>query len=560
MTSVLAPLRSRTRYDFQRRLLPLVATWSAAALLVAALFGRIMTTALGHDEEIHVAAARLVFSEPLYGELGYNHLPGLPLLLGSIYALSGSDHLLLVGRLLIFLCWMMTALILWVIARHYAGGWRVPIVAILVLAAGTLLGPAGMLVTNNLLPIPFAMLGFHWFVLALDDKTVRPGMMFGAGVAIGFAVILKVSYVFLVPPLAVAALIVPRGLPWVFRLRRVLLPLVAGGLVGGLPVFILLATEPATLIAHTIRYFTVGHLAYWQHATEPKAMTITAKTAVAYGVWLAESGLLTIVLVGTSILSLIRCGGDGLRWWPVPLAAALALLAALGSFAPTPAFPQYYEPPLPFLIILFILLQRLLDRSVRRGMRPLLDTVAVAALLIMLPRLVPALPRAVQPALWTGSIVHDQGVRIRDALQARGAKGKIATLSPIVALEGERPIYREFGAGPFVYRVAPYLPVSDRALFVTTSPAELRSFLDADPPAAIVTGREPNLEREFLAYARARHYDPVDIGDARTRLFVRTAREPAVVLQPAGRISASVAPLDDRPIVSGVRSSDRFAV
>ena len=140
----------------------------------------------------------------------------------------------------------------------------------------------------------------------------------------------------------------------------------------------------------------------------------------------------------------------------------------------------------------------------------------------------------VQPALWTGSIIHDQGVRIRDELQARGAKGKIATLSPIVALEGDLPIYREFGAGPFVYRVAPYLPVSDRPLFVTTSPAELRSFLDADPPGAIVTGREPNLEREFLAYARARHYHPVDIGDARTRLFVRKARDPVLIPHPTG--------------------------
>lgn len=522
MTSVLAPRRLRTGYDVVRTMLPLVATWSAAVLLGAALFGRVMTTALGHDEEIHIAAARLIFSEPLYSQLGYNHLPGLPLLLGSIYALSGSDHLLQTGRLLIFSCWMMTALVLWAIARHHVGGWRVPILAILLVAGGTLLGPAGMLVTNNFLPIPFAMLGFHWFVLALDQQAVRRRMLFAAGVAIGFAVILKVSYIFLVPPIAVAATMVPRSLSWGLRLRRVLLPLVAGGLVGGLPVFILLATEPATLIAHTIRYFTVGHLTYWQHATESKAMTIAAKTAVAYGVWFAESGLLTIVLVGTSVLSLVRSGVDGLRWWPVPLAAALALLAGLVAFAPTPAFPQYYEPALPFLIILFILLQRLLDASVRRGMRPLLDMVAVAALLIILPRLVPALPRAVQPALWTGTIIHGQGVRIREELQAHGAAGRIATLSPVVVLEGGLPIYHEFAAGPFLYRVAPYLPVSDRPLFVTTSPRELRHFLDADPPAAIITGREVKLEREFLAYARGGHYEVIDIGDARTRLFVRT--------------------------------------
>ncbi len=151
-----------------------------AVLMVVGLFGRVMTFPLNHDEQIHVTAARLFLRAPLYGALGYNHLPGLPILLGGLYAVSGSDHLLQTGRLLIFLCWIATAGVLWLIARRCAADVRLAIIAMLVLGAGTLLGPAGMLVTNNFLPIPFALLGFHLLVVGLDGPAVRPLTVFAA--------------------------------------------------------------------------------------------------------------------------------------------------------------------------------------------------------------------------------------------------------------------------------------------------------------------------------------------------------------------------------------------
>ena len=60
-------------------IVPAVVTWSAI-LVALGLFGRIMTFPLGHDEQIHVTAATLLFEQPLYRVLGYNHLPGLPVL------------------------------------------------------------------------------------------------------------------------------------------------------------------------------------------------------------------------------------------------------------------------------------------------------------------------------------------------------------------------------------------------------------------------------------------------------------------------------------------------
>ena len=103
---------------------------------------------------------------------------------------------------------------------------------------------------------------------------------------------------------------------------------------------------------------------------------------------------------------------------------------------------------------------------------------------------------------------------IEDATRAAiaGSQGTgfgVATLSPIRALEaGLRP-YPEFAAGPFVYRVADFIPPDERQAYATTSAAQLPAFLDARQPAAIVTGDEPDLDPRFEAYALARGYRQV---------------------------------------------------
>ncbi len=491
------------------------------AVVVVGLFGRIMTFPTTHDEPMHLVAARLIFRQPLYGTLGYNHLAGMPLLLGGVFALTGTNHLLLVGRLLVFLCWIPTAAILWAIARRHEGGPRLGVAAILVLSAGVLLSPAGMLATNNFLPVPFALLGVHLFIVALDGPRIRSGVLIGAGVALGCAVVMKISYMFLLPPVALAALVVPRGLAWGPRIARVLLPLMVGGIIGGLPALVPLVSDPHMLFAHTVRYFTVGHYLYWQHSTAPKAMSLVARMLVAEDVWFGESGLLAGILVGTAMWALARQDWRRLGWWPIPLVAGIVVLAALLSFVPTPAFPQYYEPPIPFLIMLFLLVHRQIESQARNWFQPPIGAATVLALVILLSRIVPDLPGAARPSRWAGTVAHAEGVALRDALAERHHTGKVATLSPIIAMEGGLPIYPEFGTGPFVYRVADYLPAADRPYFTTTSPRDLNRFLDADPPAAIVTGREPEFDPAFEAYARSHGYAPMATKDPETQIFLR---------------------------------------
>lgn len=497
--------------------------------LLLGLFGRIMAFPLGHDEQGHVAAARLVFRAPLYQTLGYNHFPGLPLLLGSLYALTGADHLLLVGRLLVAASWIATAALLWIIARTHVAAPRerraAALFAGLALASGGLLDPAGMLVTNNFLPVPFALLGLHLLILGLLRGRPAPATIAAAGCSLALAVMMKVAFVFVLPCAGVAALLV-RGesLSLAERWRTVVIPLVLGGLVGGTPLLVYLAREPEGLLAHTIRYFTGPHRAYWQQATEPKVMTLAGKIMVADQVWLGAGGALALLLIALFVAAAWRGQRErGAPAWPLVLCGALALSGAALSFLPTPAFPQYYLPPLPFVAAAVILAYAAVPVEARAAATAALWAGAAICLVLLAPRLLAGVPEALQPARWAGVQVHADGERLRALVG--GSAAPVATLAPILPLEGGLAIYPEFANGPFVYRLAPYLAPADRHWFTTAAPATLDDFLAARSPSAIVTGWEPPFDPAFERYALAHGYRAAALATARAHAFVAPGEE-----------------------------------
>ncbi|MBY9064104.1 hypothetical protein K7957_14270 [Sphingomonas yunnanensis] len=500
-----------------------------AGTLLLGLFGRIMAFPLGHDEQGHVAAARLVFREPLYQTLGYNHFPGLPLLLGGVYALTGADHLLLVGRLLVSACWLATAVLLWILARTHVAAPRerlpAALFAGLALASGGMLDPAGMLVTNNFLPVPFALLGLHLLILGQRGARPAPATFAAAGGSLALAVTMKVAFVFVLPCVGLAALLVGReSLSLAERFRTVLIPLVLGGLVGGTPLLVYLAREPEGLLAHTIRYFTGPHRAYWQQATEPKVMTLAGKIMVADQVWLGAGGGLALLLIVLFVAAAWRGRrGRDISVWPLLLCGALALSGAALSFLPTPAFPQYYLPPLPFVAAAVILSYAAVPADTRPAATAALWAGAGICLLLLAPRLLAGVPDALRPARWTGVQVHADGERLR-ALVGDGT-APVATLAPILPLEGGLAIYPEFANGPFVYRLAPYLAPADRRWFTTAAPATLDAFLAARPPSAIVTGWEPPFDPAFERYALAHGYRAAALATARAHAFVALEEE-----------------------------------
>src|SRR3546814_5092550 len=73
------------------------------------LFGRLLSYPVQDDENIHIATALLLSDHHIYRDLGFVHLPNLPLMLNAVFSLSGTDHYVLAGRLLVCLAWVGAA-------------------------------------------------------------------------------------------------------------------------------------------------------------------------------------------------------------------------------------------------------------------------------------------------------------------------------------------------------------------------------------------------------------------------------------------------------------------
>ena len=494
-----------------------------AGLFLLALFARIMTYPLQHDEQFYVPAAALFSFERLYPDFGFSHLPNLPILLSGVFAVSGG-HYVLAGRLVIFLSWLLTVLALVLIGRRYAKSNMVAAVLVALLVANpALLDATGMAVTNNFIGTPFALLGLFCFVETATRPSPSRGLAVLAGFLLAAAVGFKANYAILVPPVAIAAILVPPYLPLRARLIQVTLPLLAGGIIGGLPTLYFLLHDPSGFLAHVVRFHRGPQLGYWgtnPDPLDPKAIGLTAKVILAQRSWLNAANL--IVLLALAFYTALGFRGGRFRswldWrthWPILLLASITALAAAVSFLPTPAFPQYFTIPIPFALMLIALLHGSLDLPEQGMTRPFLIAALVLAACIGTPILLSTAPRIVRVAHWTGFQVHRDAARIAKLARVEGPRSSMATLSPVYALEGGLQVYPALAMGPFVYRASAWIPADDRRHYTSlVSPATVGSMLENAPPTAILTGEEGVLDAPLAAFAAAHGYvaHPMRVG------------------------------------------------
>ena len=499
-----------------------VVAWPLAmaglAVLFAGLLSRTLMAPLGHDEQMFFTAGMMFGHGDLYGDFGYNHLPNLPILMSAAAAIV-PDRPFVAGRLLVFAGWLAAAGVLgWLAWRATASRWVAALAVLLLIANPLLTEQAGTLISNNFLPISFALGGLIAFLAAVDRATPSPLLVLLAGFLLSFAIGLKANYVLLIPPFAVAAVLVPPGIAWGHRLRIVTLPLVIGGIIGGVPTLAQLVADRAGFLAHVLGYHQGPHRVWAAAQPDALVMSMQKRLILAQSVWMSGATLLVAIICVAVIVQLARR-----RWrprWPVLLVAALVAGGMVVAFIPVPSFPQYFAPPLPFALVLMILLLGELPQDERSALAPLLIAAALLAVIGAAPRLLGQLPGLATPSRWTGNEIH----RVSRAISAAAAGRPVATLAPVHVVAAGGTIYPELAAGPFVYRVADLIPAADRRHYRLVSPATLPALLDADPPGAILVGLEGALDDGLRQYAAAREYRPVSLprdADARLTLYVR---------------------------------------
>lgn len=492
-------------------------TSAVAAIILLGLFARIMVYPLQHDEQFYVPAAILFAPDRLYPDFGYSHLPNLPILLSAIFSALGDVHYVLIGRVVIFAAWALAIGALVLIGRRHAHSNLVAIVlAALLIDNPALLDSTGMAVTNNFIAVPFALFGLLAFIEAATRPSPSRWLAALAGFLLAAAIGFKANYAILLPPVAIAAILVPPDLSMRARLAQFTLPLLAGAIIGGAPTLYFLAQDPAAFVAHVVNFHRGPQIGYWQanpDPLDPKAIGLMAKALLAQRSWFSGTNLI-VLLALTFYAALIFRPGRFRAWfdwrmrWPILLVAGIAALAAAVSFLPTPAFPQYFTTPIPFALMLIALLHGSLDSPARSMARPLQVAALVVAALIGTPILLSSAPKLVDVAGWTGFQVHRDAVQMASIARAAPGRSAMATLSPIYALEGGMDVYPALAMGPFVYRASAWIPAEERRHYRSlASPGTIGAMLENAPPAAILIGEEGALDAPLAAFAIAHRYD-----------------------------------------------------
>jgi hypothetical protein len=366
----------------------------------------------------------------------------------------------------------------------------------------------------------------------------------------------------LLPPVAIATFFVPRQVSLRTRLVRVVLPVFAGGLIGGAPTLYFLATDPAGFVAHIFSFHRGPQIAYWRaHAdpADPKIMSMSAKAILAQREW--TSGANLILFLSLAYHATLALGGKGniRRFrpdfpWPILLLAGTVALAAVASFLPTPAFPQYFTTPLPFAIMLIALLQGWLDAHARALARPFLIVALGMTVLIGAPMLLASLPKLFFVSRWTGFRVHDDAQHIAAIVRRAQPKGALATLSPVHALEGGLAIEPALAMGPFVYRASEWIPPRDRRHYLhLASPASIGQLLYRAPPAGILIGFEGPLDAPLAAFAARHNY----VGYRLSLGQMEGAKEPWLFTAPTKRLPDAPAVARDVAVLLPARLPSR---
>jgi hypothetical protein len=511
-------LRSGQHPARLRPLLASVGVGILSGLIFAALAFRILNYELRKDEQLYVPPIRLLDTQELYRDFFYNHTPGSAWLFYGLGKLTGSDHLLLSGRLGVLLGWVVLIAVIggisYALTQSRLASWCIVLLSV---TNELFLTQPGMTATNNLLPLPFSLLGLGLFVLGVRDERPRPLLYAGAGFFMALAVCFKVSAVAFIPPVVIAAFLLPRALGIKERVLRVVTPLAIGGIVGGLPVLYYLATDRQRFLAHVLGYHTGPHVQYMRMpgvADDGAAMSLAAKLVLAHDIWFAAGVAVAMVaLVGLLITSLreetdVRTMARRLSSGPMMVVFGALVFSVVFSFLPTPGFPQYFGPPLICIPLALAVVFASLGAEQRRQATPILLAATAIALVIAAPRFGQYLGRVSHPGLWTVMRVHDAGVAIADRMAETGAHGKVATLAPIYPLEGGLEVYPELSTGPFAYRTGDITAPALAAHYKMTSPTNIGALLASEPPAALLLGFDPGLEAPMRAFAEANGYAP----------------------------------------------------
>jgi MFS family permease len=483
---------------------------------------RLATRPINPDEHQFIASAVLFAREGKlpYVDYPYMHLPHQTLALGGLYWL-GPGHLLLTARIMNATFGLLTLALVagMVIAagRRKPASWGLGLVAALALLFNPLFAYTSGLAWNH----DGSVFLFLCSVAALwrGFVTRRLRWIAAAGMFLGLAIGVRSTIMPLALPMAAALawqIVVQRTLT-----SRALIAFIGAGVAAQIPTLVLAVMAPERFFWGNFGYALLNTRLREDTAFE-QAMSLREKFRYLRAVvfpWNDHRRGDLLLLVWAIVIPFVARVARGRRRSveppsdkpdapaadapPLLLMAALVPFALLGSLLPTPSWVQYYYVCIPLLTVAA-------GCTVARSFASEVEaTTARSALLIAAISIGSLAMVAIESARkltadeiglrWPATVVpiqvHEQGVQL-----SRLTAGRVLTIDPIYAFEGDRPIFSELASGAYAYRVARFMPADKRKRMLVVGPEEIAERLAAErePPALLI--REPRVVGERLSH------------------------------------------------------------
>jgi 4-amino-4-deoxy-L-arabinose transferase-like glycosyltransferase len=489
---------------------------------IAFLFGafllilvRSMENDYNRDENQFIASAYLFVKQGLlpYVDYPYFHMPNLVFLYAGLFKLS--SHKLLIARFFSAICASLVLIILygatcWLYRKRSLLTRLIAAVsASLLLLANVMFQYTSGQAWNHDLPVLLTLAAtILLFVGTQRAHTSR--YFFLSGVLLGLAIGTRATFAPLILPFAGAAFFAGQAAGWQ-HISRLLAAFILGGIISMLPSLALFGMAPAEFIFGNLRYAGLNTL-YYQNANYDLAMSLSGKFSFLSTILIKEPSMILLVLLVVFLVYAAGLFPVFSRKRPSRLTLFIMVLIPfmlVGSFLPTPSFPQYFYAPIPFAILAIMdQTSRLTDRQEDASLANwALALVVVVVLLSGLYGLVDfpkifTIKRTM--AYWFPLQAHSTGEKIAALVEP----GKMLTLTPILVAEANWDFYPEFVSGPFAWRTAHLLTTDERQRFNMVASADLPTFLSQDQPQGILVGWEPDLEEAIVKYAKKSGFSP----------------------------------------------------
>ncbi|WP_270933896.1 hypothetical protein [Falsiroseomonas oryzae] len=494
-----------------------------------------------HDEYQYIAAAHLVPELRLYADVFYSQTPYFPWALAGWQAVTGwlVESPYMAARLF-NIAWSLIFLVTLLNLAARLAPLRLLAVGICAASVGVGLMELPIRVArNDMMPLALATLALLQLARAcwLDAEAGRQRVLLhlGAGLLLAAAVGTKLSYAHVAAVAVLHAILDPQ-LPWGARWKLRVLPLVAGGVLGAVPMLAMAAASPENFLYATTEFHQTHH--HWASSATPEAYEAIGSLAVrAYVLFrvLATLPYLLLALVfaaciAVALLARHRAGDpEEVRLWSICLLCVGTVLASIPMFImPKPLHAQYVAPVVPFVAIAAASATALMRRRARAAR--LGDGRAwlfgAAALLIggalvqafVAPRLGPISylrfltamslrdpsggPWLEHGGLWVAPHMRRVAGRLQDVLGPPQPGLRIATVMNTYPIEAGFGIHRELAGAPFFYQTNDRIPPALVERLRGTSPELAPAWLERAQVRAVLVGYMPALDAPFRAHAR----------------------------------------------------------